>query len=132
MSIPIRILEQINNSELNAADFYETYGQQEVEDSLKNLKKSGGRRVREFYLVDDRRATLDELQEAGYFFGGFWYERPVSPKRYYKKVHFDEAACPTAVKVSQQIINLPTYYSESDLALARIIIEKHLIEEEHD
>lgn len=99
---------------------------------LKNLKKSGSRRVREFYLVDDRRATLDELQEAGYFFGGFWYEQPVSPKRYYKKVHFDEAACPTAVKVSQQIINLPTYYNESDLALARIIIKKHLIEEEHD
>ena len=40
MSIPIRILEQINNSELNAADFYETYGQQEVEDSLKNLRES--------------------------------------------------------------------------------------------
>ena len=40
MSIPIRILEQINNSELNAADFYDTYGKQEIEDSLADLKKS--------------------------------------------------------------------------------------------
>ena len=99
---------------------------------LRKLKKSGERRLREFYLVDDRGTTLSELRENGYFFDGFWYERPVSPKRYYKKVHFDEKACPVATEVSRRIVNLPEYYNESDLALAQIIIDNHLVKEGYE
>jgi dTDP-4-amino-4,6-dideoxygalactose transaminase len=99
---------------------------------FKKLKRSNTRRLRDFYLVDDRETVLKELREAGYFFDGFWYERPVSPKRYYKKVHFNEKACPVSVVVSKQIVNLPNYYSESELAIARMIIEKYLTKEEHD
>ena len=99
---------------------------------LKKLKKSSERRLRDFYLVDDREAVLRELRDVGYFFDGFWYEKPVSPKRYYKKVHFNERACPVSTVVSEQIVNLPSYYNEGELAMARMIIEKHLIKEEHD
>ena len=59
MSIPIRILEQINNSELNASDFYETYGQQEVEDSLKNLKKSN-QEILDKYTPEQMRVSVME------------------------------------------------------------------------
>ena len=99
---------------------------------LKELEKSSERRLREFYLVDDRKTTLNELRENGYFFDGFWYEKPVSPERYYKKVHFDEKACPVAAEVARRIVNLPEYYDESDLALAQIIIDNHLVKEERD
>ena len=57
MSIPIRILEQINNSELNAADFYETYGQQEVEDSLKNLRESN-QEILNKYTPEQMRVSI--------------------------------------------------------------------------
>lgn len=93
---------------------------------LKGLKRSDAWRLREFYLVDDQDAVLKELREAGYCFDGFWYECPVSPKRYYKKVHFDEEACPVATEVSKHIINLPNYYGKIDLAAAREIIDEHL------
>ena len=59
MSIPIRILEQINNSELNAADFYETYGQQEVEDALANLRKSN-QEILDKYTPEQMRIKVME------------------------------------------------------------------------
>ena len=61
MSIPIRILEQIDNSELNAADFYETYGKQEVEDSLTNLRKSNQEILDKYTPEQMRVSVLEKL-----------------------------------------------------------------------
>lgn len=93
---------------------------------LKNLKKTGEKPLREFYLVRDRVEVLKKLQEKGYYFGGFWYEKPVSPERYYRKVHFPEDKCPVATEVAAKIINFPTYYSKKDLEPARKIIEEYM------
>lgn len=100
--------------------------------ALAQLKKTEDtqEKIREFYLVQDRDNLLAELKKAGYYFSGFWYEKPVSPERYYKKVHFDEEACPVAVEVSQRIINLPNYYSKKELEPAIKIIKKYLGGEE--
>ena len=93
---------------------------------LKNLKKSGEPPLREFYLVRDRAEVLKKLQEKGYYFGGFWYEKPVSPERYYKKVHFPEDKCSVATEVASKIINFPTYYSKKDLEPARKIVAEYM------
>lgn len=82
---------------------------------------------REFALVQDRAACLDELKAAGYYFEGFWYEKPVSPERYYKKSGFIETDCPVATEVAKQIINIPTFYKKEDLRRAREIITRHRI-----
>lgn len=92
---------------------------------FKRLKKSGEPPLREFYFVRDRGEVLAKLAKSGYYFGGFWYEKPVSPERYYKKVHFDEEKCPNAVWVSEHIVNLPNYYSKRELAEARKIIKEY-------
>lgn len=93
---------------------------------FKTLKKPGEAPLREFYLVRDREEVLKKLADAGYYFGGFWYERPVSPERYYKKVHFPEKDCPNAVFVAEHIINFPTYYTKNELSEAYKIIEPYL------
>ena len=93
---------------------------------LKNLKKSGEPPLREFYLVRNRAEILKKLQEKGYYFGGFWYEKPISPERYYKKVHFPENECPVATEVAAKIINFPTYYSKKDLEPAHKIIAEYM------
>ena len=95
---------------------------------LQRLKRTGEPVLREFCLVRDRDELLQKLQKKGYYFGGFWYERPVSPERYYKKVHFPETECPNAVYVAEHIINLPDYYSRRDLTPARKIIKEYLEE----
>ena len=95
---------------------------------LKSFKKAGEKPLREFYLVNNRDEVIKKLKKAGFFFDGFWYERPVSPERYYKKVHFPEESCPIAVEVSQQIINFPTHYSKEALEPARKIIKNYLEE----
>ena len=95
-------------------------------EQIKKLNKRGVKPLREFYLVDQRDDVLNKLRKAGYFFDGFWYERPVSPERYYKKVHFPEENCPIAVEVSKRIVNLPNYYTEQELKKAREIIKEHL------
>lgn len=94
---------------------------------FKSLIKSGEPALREFYLVENRDEILRELRLNRYFFDGLWYERPVSPERYYKKVHFPEAECPEAVFVSEHIINFPTYYPKGELVRARKIVENNLI-----
>lgn len=96
---------------------------------LKRLKKTGEPPIRDFYLVDDREETLQKLNKAGYRFSGIWYERPVSPERYYPKVHFPEDECPNAVYVAEHIINFPNYYDEKELRPARTLIQNHLVED---
>lgn len=97
-------------------------------EQFKRLKRAGEPPLREFYLVHDRDKVLRELRGAGYYFDGLWYEKPVSPERYYRKVHFPEAECPVATGVAAKIVNFPTYYSRGVLAKAREIVEKYLVE----
>lgn len=84
--------------------------------------------MREHYLVKDREKVLNELEEKGYIFQEIWYETPVSPARYYKKVHFDEAECPNSTEISAHIVNLPDYYSKDELKDAVKIIKEHQYE----
>ncbi len=90
-------------------------------------KLSGKKPIRTFYLVHDRDEVLKKLREAGYFFDGFWYEKPISPMRYYKKVRFPEKDCPNAVEASNTIVNLPNYYKKSELEGAIKIIKEYQI-----
>ena len=96
---------------------------------FKHLKRSGEAPIREFAFVEDRDEILKELAKAGYYFDGLWYKQPVSPERYYKKVHFPEAECPNSVFVAKHIVNFPTYYARSDLKRAREIVRKHAVKE---
>ena len=93
----------------------------------KSLSSRKNPSFRDFYLVKDREGLLLKLKKAGYFFDSFWYEKPVSPVRYYKAVHFPEKDCPEAVRITGQIINFPTYYKKQELDRAREIIKPYLI-----
>ena len=95
---------------------------------LRDLRRAGEPVLREFCFVRDRAEVLKKLQKKGYYFAGLWYEKPVSPERYYKKVHFPENECPNAVYVSEHILNLPNYYTRKDLVTARKIIKEYLEE----
>ena len=89
--------------------------------TLKNEKP-----LREFYLVRSRDEVLKKLKKAGYYFDGFWYEKPISPARYYNKVHFPESDCPVAVMVASTIINFPTHYDKKELERAKEIVKEYL------
>ena len=95
-------------------------------EQLEKIKKSGEKPLRNFYLVKNRGEVLAKLRKAGYYFDGFWYERPVSPERYYGKVHFPEKECPVATDVASKIINFPNYYTKKELWSAYKIIEEYL------
>lgn len=93
---------------------------------LKNLKSLP---LREYFLVSDREACLRELKKHGFRLEELWYEVPVAPARYYKKVGFPEDSCPNATYFSAHVVNLPTWYSDkkhkSEVASARKIIKKY-------
>ena len=94
-------------------------------DQLKNLREYNKIPLRTCRLVEDRPQVLSTLRSKGFYFDGLWYEKPVSPERYYKKVRFPESDCPVAVEVASKIINLPTYYNKKDLAPAEEVIKKY-------
>ncbi len=96
---------------------------------LQAIPRRGRKPLRDFYLVNDRDAILAELEKNGYIFHDVWYSMPVSPKRYYDKVDFHPEACPEAARIATQIVNVPTWYSREDLALALKIIKKDLLDE---
>ena len=95
---------------------------------LKKLSRNGEKPLREFYLVKNRDEVLLRLRRAGYYFDGFWYEKPIAPARYYQKTHFNEMMCPVATEVAKKIINLPTYYNKREMEKAHKIIEEYLEE----
>ncbi len=100
----------------------------EAKQALKQLKelKLSESPLRNFYLVNHRDEVLEKLRKAGYYFDGFWYEKPVSPVRYYKKVNFPEESCPVATEVAEKIINIPTHYKKEELLDAKKIIKEYL------
>ena len=94
--------------------------------ALRQLEKMPKNRppLREFFFVNDREKVLKELEENGYIMNDVWYDVPVSPTRYYKKVGYNEMECPVAVKAAKHILNLPTHYKRPELDNARKIIQK--------
>lgn len=98
-------------------------------EQFRGFREAGERPIREFVLVREREKVLEMLKKAGYYFDSIWYKKPVAPERYYKKVHFNEAECPSSVYTAEHIINLPTYYSRGDLKRARKIIKPYIINE---
>ena len=101
-------------------------------EQFNKLKRSGEPPIREFAFVDNRDEVLEELARIGYYFDGLWYKQPVSPERYYKKVHFPEEECPNSVFVAKHIVNFPTYYARSDLKKAHEIVKNHAVKEGHE
>lgn len=83
--------------------------------------------LREYKLVHDRDKALAKLQQNGYYFNEIWYDTPVSPARYAEEANFPDHECPETVKLSQEIINFPTWYPTADLTKAYEIIKEYEI-----
>lgn len=125
----------VERSADNSLDFERRLSKFQARLALLNFKKfhhRGEGKLREFYLVKNRGQVLKKLRDAGYYFDAFWYEKPVSPARYYKEIKFPEKTCPNAVKITKEIINFPLYYTPAELQKAHEIIKPYLIGREHD
>ena len=123
MKISVR-LHLVEKSADNRLDLTQSIAPIAAKTALKRLKKVKDRPIREFYLVNDREKVLKKLKKNGYYFDGFWYAKPIAPERYYETVNFPEEKCPEAVFVAKHIINLPNYYTKSELKRAREIINE--------
>ncbi len=117
---------QVQRSADNKLETSRKISKFEAKMALRQLQNLDEGPIRNFFLVKDRAEVLKKLREAGYYFDGFWYEKPVSPVRYYERVGFPEDACPVAVEVAEKIINVPTFYTEEQLAPALKIINKYV------
>ncbi len=96
--------------------------------ALKQLEKQDSGSVipiRTHRLVKKRAELIKKLDQAGYNFKEIWYDVPVSPVRYYKKLHFPEKECPISTRVASEIVNIPTYYTDEQLKGAFKIIEEY-------
>ena len=87
--------------------------------------------LREHYFVQNRSAVLQTLARSGYHLEEIWYDTPVSPARYAKEAAFPTQTCPQTAWVAAHIVNLPTWYPETQLAPARALIQQHLAEPPH-
>ena len=90
---------------------------------LEKIPKKGAKPIRTHKFVKDRAELIEKLDKKGFNFREIWYDVPVSPVRYYKDMNFPEKEFPVATKVSKEIINIPTYYTEEELKPALEIIK---------
>ncbi len=63
MAIPVRILEEIKNSEVDAKNFYSIYGKENIENALNDLKKSD-EEILNTYSVQAMKAAVAGKLEA--------------------------------------------------------------------
>lgn len=127
MLLKLHFIERSADAELNL-DTKLTDWQAKL--ALQQLQKLPQTPLREHQLVPEREKLLAKLEKSGYYLREIWYDTPVSPARYAEEANFPEKACPHTVQVAAQIINLPTWYSEEELAPVRRMIAEH-IEEAH-
>lgn len=93
--------------------------------ALARLKKRDKSPDREWRLVENRTELLKELEEHGFYLNEIWYDTPVSPERYKKEAAFPDQECPNTVRIASQIINIPLWYTEKQLAPVLEIIKKY-------
>lgn len=127
--LKLRLIKKSADGEIDFNERHLSYFQAKLAlEQFKKRKKNNKKLLREFYLVNNRAEVLARLERAGYYFSGFWFDKPVMPERYYKKAHFPEKECPEAMFASEHIINLPNYYTKKDLEPARKIIAEYLVD----
>ena len=78
------------------------------------------------FVVENRHEILKALKSEGIFLEDIWYDAPVSPRRYMKDSSFVRSDSPTAVKISNEIINIPTHenISDNDIVSIALIINR--------
>ena len=82
--------------------------------------------IRVPFVVENRHEVLQALKSEGIFLEDVWYDSPVSPRRYLKDSSFVRSEAPNAIKISNEIINIPTYknISPSDVEKIALIINR--------
>lgn len=82
--------------------------------------------IRVPFVVENRHEVMRALKSAGIFIEDAWYDSPVSPRRYMKNSLFVKSEAPNAIKISNEIINIPTYTSitKHDIDAMAIIINR--------
>ena len=82
--------------------------------------------IRVPFMVENRYEVLQELKSAGIFLEDVWYDSPVSPRRYLKDSSFVRSEAPNAIKISNEIINIPTYsnISSRDIETIALIVNR--------
>ena len=65
--------------------------------------------VRVPLVVDNRDEVVSHLGTRGVQVNDIWYDVPVSPQRFYDRVHYPVGECPNAVRIAAKLVNLPTH-----------------------
>lgn len=125
--VKIHFIQRSADAELNLNHRLTHWQARLASEQLDNLPKT---KLRDFRLVKDRERVLTKLRQNGYCFDEIWYDTPVSPRRYAKEADFPSTHCPTAVKLSTEIVNIPTWYPEAKLTQAYEIIKEYEINHE--
>lgn len=97
---------------------------------LQIMPHRGRKPLRDFYFVNSREQLLAELERHGYYFRDIWYNIPVSPERYFQKSGFHEESCPEAKRAAETLVNVPTWYSKTEMAPAIRIIREYLVDKD--
>lgn len=63
-------------------------------------------------VIDDRIGLINFLKKNGVYVSDIWYDSPIAPKRYLNLANY-KGECPTAEKISDRILNLPTHINVS-------------------
>jgi perosamine synthetase len=73
-------------------------------------------------FVPERASLIAHLKQKNVYVSDIWYDAPIGPKKYMELTNYKKGDCPTAEKVSERIVNLPTHRNVTEVQ-AKVIAE---------
>ena len=80
-----------------------------IEGLPSGMRQTGEAPVRVPLIVGNRDDVVQHLAARGVQANDIWYDVPVSPQRFYDRVDYPVNECPNAVRIAEQLVNLPTH-----------------------
>lgn len=116
-------LNQVNNLTTTAVrrrQKSKTYASELQQFMPSGVNKTGVAPIRVPLLVGNQAEVVKHLSLHKVQAGDIWYDVPISPRRLFGRVDYPANECPNAVRIAQQLLNLPTHERITDVNIQHI------------
>ncbi|MEO8691839.1 MAG: aminotransferase class I/II-fold pyridoxal phosphate-dependent enzyme [Candidatus Saccharimonas sp.] len=119
--LAVRQIDKLKQTIAHRRQIAQSYQAQLPSLTIIGATNGGASLIRAAFLVGQRDKLVERLMAHGVQANDIWYDAPIAPRRFMKKVNYPAGDCPVAVRVASQLINLPTHQRIGELEVKKIV-----------